>query len=440
MRILIGNDVDDSLFRKRDISAWAQRIFWFAENNDLVVLMRPPDDRFVRYVSSLTGVGPTSLKIHVAPPGRFDQRLLDPQSLTDDDFLVDVSRDLDGVTEIFALWPSPYVSHFAAKLGLSDLWPGSDFFSQNGGELVNNKANFRVFAASCGVRTAPGEVCRSVDDAVATMNRLLRKTSAVVVKRAHAGGGAGNEIVTRDQDLETDHAGVRYVHFLSPGPGGIRAYWDDRWEWASDQGRFAVVIEEFQRRATSVYAEFLCDDSGVQFMEVGNLIFENRLTTREVLALRNLAEDVRTRLVTSGTRLAEFYRAIGYRGHLAGDALVTEDGEVTFTEVNAQVTSSTHVYTAIAHRIVDTSREPERSVAQCHSPSDWAMADIDEFIRGVDEVGCLYDQDSREGVIPSMPVVVGAGKGGLLFCIAFGAEEERRAIFQKLDERFRTDA
>lgn len=441
MRILIGNDVDDSLLLKKDISAWAQRIFWFAEDNDLIVLMRPPDERFVRYVTSLTGVDPASLKVHVVPPGRFDRRLLDPQCLTDEEFLRNVSKDLDGVSRIFALWPSPQVSHFASTLGLLDLWPGADFFSQSGGELVNNNANFRAFAASCGVRTARGEVCRTVDDAVAAMNRLLGgETSALMVKQAHAGAGAGNQIVTRDEDLETDHAGGRHFHVLGPGPDGVRAYWAERWEWASANGRYAVVIEEFQRRARSVYAEFHCDDSGVRLMEVGTLIFEKRVLTQELLPFRDLTEDVRARLVTSAARLAEFYRTMGYRGHLSADAVVTEDGEVTFTEVNAQVTGSTHLYSVIAHRIVDTSCDPERSVVQCLSPPHWAMADLDEFLNGADEVGCLYDEDSRKGVIAVMPVIPDAGKGALLYCIVFDTEDERQVMFQKLDERLRTDA
>jgi len=436
VQILIANDVDPSLLVKKDISAWAQRMFWFAQDHDLIVLMAPPDERFVRYVTSMTGVDPGTLKVHVVPPGRFERRLLDPESLLDAELVRSVARDARDVSRIFALWPSPHVSLLAARLGLSERWPGAAFFSQGGGELVSSNASFRVLAASCGVPISRGEVCRTPDDAVAATLRLLDDTPAVMVKQAHAGAGAGNQIVTRDKELETDHAGGRHLHLLGPASDDVKAFWKQRWDWASVNGRFPVVIEEFQRRARTVYAEFDCSDAAVRFAEIGTLIFEKRLLTQELLPFRGLAPDVRARLVGLATTLAELYRTIGYRGPLSADTVVSEDGRVTFTEVNGQVTGSTHLYAAIAHRIVDTARAPERTVVQCLSASHWQITDLDQFLRGLEQAGCGYDRNRREGVLPVMPVIHDGGKGGLLYCIAFGSEPARADIARRLEEQF----
>lgn len=147
MRILVANHIDDSIRARGDMRAWTQRIFWFAREGDLVVVPAHPDEQFLRYATSLTGVDPSTLRIHVPPPGRYERRLLDPESLTDEDFLRNIASDLGEVSEIFALWPSAQVAQFAAALGLSERLPGADFVAQGGGELVNNKSYFRALAA-----------------------------------------------------------------------------------------------------------------------------------------------------------------------------------------------------------------------------------------------------------------------------------------------------
>lgn len=56
----------------------------------------------------------------------------------------------DAVEEIWALWPSASVARFAEALDLSEKLPGCGFFSQGGGELVNNKAVLPTASARTG--------------------------------------------------------------------------------------------------------------------------------------------------------------------------------------------------------------------------------------------------------------------------------------------------
>lgn len=439
MRILVANHIDDSIRVRGDMRAWTQRIFWFAREGDLVVVSAQPDEQFLRFATALTGVDPSTLRIHVAPPGRYDQRLLDPASLTDKRFVQDVAGDVSEVSEIFALWPSAQVARFAAALGLSDRLPGADFFVQGGGELVNNKSYFRALAAARGVHIARGAVCRSVDEAIAATTALLTGTGAVVVKQAHNGAGVGNQIVVRRDDLESGHVGARHIHRLGPGDGEIERYWAQRWDWASANDRFAVVVEEFRPQSMSVYSEHYVDDTGVRPTETGILLYVNRRLSHQIVPLRRVDEETRHRLVDRGTQLAEAYRAVGYRGHLSADAIVDSGGDVIFTEVNAQVSGSLHIYDVIAHRIVDTAAEPERSVVEHHVPPTWAVADFDDFMGAVDELGCGYDPDSRTGVIVSMPIIpLEPNRAQFLFCIAYGSDEQWQSIYQRLDDRFAT--
>ncbi len=443
MRILIGNHIDPAIRDRGDLRAWTQRIVWFARDGDLIVLCDEPDPQFFTYATSHTGVDPANLRVMVPPAGRHDGRLLDPESLTSPEFVRAV-RDalgvggLDQVEEVFALWPSAHVSRFAAALGIEEKFAGAGFFAQGGGELGNNKANFRALAAGAGVPIPAGAVCRSEREAVAATATLLDGAGAVMVKQAHNGAGVGNQLLLRDASLASDHVGARHLHRLDgDNRQAIEAYWTERWDWASAQNRFPVVIEEFAPEAVSVYSEHYAADDGTRPTEMGTLLYVVRRLSHQVVPLRGVNDSVRAQLRRGGTRLAEVYRALGYRGHLSADAVVTTDGRVVFTEVNAQVSGSLHIYQVIAHRIVDTAAVPERSVVEYHVPPTWAVPDFDAFLAAVDEFGCAYDPVTRTGVIVSMPVIpLEVNRAQFVFCIAYATDIDRQAMFDKLDARF----
>ncbi|WP_395297228.1 hypothetical protein ACF9IK_30165 [Kitasatospora hibisci] len=444
MRVLIGNHIDPAIRDRGDLRAWTQRLLWFAQDGDLIVLCDVPDPRFLAYVTALTGVDPASLHVLITPPGRFGGRLLDPDSLTSHQFL-DAARealtasDTRQVEEVFALWPSASVALFAAALGLADRFPGAAFVAQSGGELGNNKAAFRALAAGAGVPIAPGAVCRSASEAIDATSTLLSTAGAVVVKQAHNGAGVGNQLLVRDSMLAVDHVGARHLHHLDPGPDAIDVYWQERWDWASGEGRFPVVVEEFTPNATSLYSEHYAADTGTRPTEMGTLLYVCRRLSHQIVPLRDVDDKVRAQLLDGGTRLAETWRALGYRGHLSADAIATPDGRVLFTEVNAQVSGSLHIYQVIAHRIVDTSALPERSVVEYHVPPTWSVPDADTFFAALTELGCAWDANNRTGVIVSMPIVpLQPGLAQFVFCLAYATEADRQTVWERLDARFAT--
>jgi len=384
MRILIGNDIDVSIRQRKDMRSWAQRILWFAKDGDLVVLPDQPDKKFLQYVTSLTRVDPSSLRIHVPPPGDFGNYLMDRRRLSDERFVKEVAADLDEVSEIFALWPSAQISRFAEALQLTKQFSGAEFFSQGGGEVANSKANFRALAAAAGVPTAAGEVCRSIEESIDAMGRLLARSDAVVVKQAHNWAGSGNQVVIRGDSVATDHAGAKHIHYLAAGPQGIRDYWRERWEWASVGGRFPVVIEEFRQRAISIYSEYHIGDNEVRPTETGTLFYVGRWLSHQAVPLRGLSDEIHARLVNLGLQLARTYQALGYRGYFGPDALLDESGELIFTEANARVSGSAHLWGIIGHKVVDVWREPMRSVVEYHWPKKWRITGFDEFVAAVE--------------------------------------------------------
>lgn len=442
MRILIGNQIDPAVRDRRDLRAWTQRVLWFAMDDDLVVLCAEPDPQFLQYATTLTGVNPTSLHIMIAPAGRHDGLLLDPESLVSPAFLHAVAAALDTcgagwVSEVFALWPSPAVSRFATALGIENRFPGAAFFAQGGGELGNNKATFRALAAGADVPIPSGAVCRDANEAATATADLLAGSGSVVVKQAHNGAGVGNQLVVRDSPLSLDHVGARHLHWLADGPDGIEAYWAERWDWASAGGRHPVVIEEFVPHSKSVFSEHYVASDRTWPTEMGTLFYVRRRLSHQTVPLRDLDAPARAQLLGGGTRLAETYRSLGFRGNLSADAIVTPDGRVVFTEVNAQVSGSLHIYDVIARRIVDVAATPERSVIEYHVPPTWAVPDLDIFLAATDQLGCAYDPDTRTGVIVSMPLIpLEAGKAQFVFCICYAHDVDRQQVWDQLDAQF----
>jgi hypothetical protein len=445
LRILIGNHIDPAIRDRGDLRAWTQRVLWFAHDGDMVVLCDEPDQQFLAHVTSYTGVDPATLRVLVPAAVRHGGRLLDPESLTSDLF-VRTARDALGVggladvEEVFALWPSAHVSRFAAALDLEGSFPGAAFFAQGGGELSNNKATFRALAAGAGVPIPAGTVARSEREAIDATAALLAQAGAVIVKQAHNGAGVGNQLLLRDASLAVDHVGARHLHHIDSGRGEpLAAYWKEHWDWASAYGRFPVVIEEFQPHASSVYSEHYADDDGTHPMEMGRLLYVGRRLSHQIVPLREVEETIRTQLLRGGERLAETYWALGYRGHMSADAIITPDGRVLFTEVNAQVSGSLHIYKVIAHRIVDTTASPERSVVEYHVPPTWAVPDLGTFLAVARELGCGYDPATRTGVIVSMPVIpLEPRRAQFVFCIAYAADADRQKVLETLDKQFAT--
>ncbi|MFT8320315.1 MAG: hypothetical protein ABF649_05355 [Bacillus sp. (in: firmicutes)] len=432
MKIIIGNHIEHSILKmSSDDRIFSHRAIWFAEDGDVIILPDEPNIDYLKYVTSLTGVNFESLQVFVPPNNRYNGKHFDPYSLTDDKFIDKLTFNFEKVKYIFPLWPSPAIARFAEKLNLEDRLIGIDFISQNGVELVNNKAYFRVFATTAGIPIARGEVCHVIEDAHIALKSLLKKKGAVMVKQAHNGAGVGNELVINDFNLDTNHVGARNLYRLSSEEKTIENYLNKRWDWASVQGKRPVVIEEYIPNSQTIYAEFFSDDSGVHNTGSGRLGYTNQRLVQEIAPLRGIPEKSLSQLLTYGKKLAYFYNQIGYRGYLSADALIDESGKVIFTEMNARVGGSLHIYDSIAKRVVKTSDYPERTVAQYHSPSHWDPVNFQAFISTIEKLGIKYDPVERKGVLLSLPIIPEVGKFAS-FCIVYENVDEEKNITTNL--------
>lgn len=433
MRILIGNHIEDSLLTQVDMRMFIHRIFWFAEDNDLIILPCEPELEFIRYVTNLLKIEFNSLQIVTTPLGRFDGKLFDPFTLLNKEFQEIVKELCQDVTEILPLWPSSHVARFAKELNLAHALPGSNFFLQSGEILANSKANFRTFASALGCNIAQGGVCRTHLEAENLMLELLQIYPAVVVKQEHNGAGAGNQIVYMSQQLDSDSVGMKFKYDLLQDPLGVKGYLGKRWEWATDNGRFPVVIESYIPHGRTVYAEFYAADEGLYHLACGSLIYENGKLVQEIAPLRWLPLEAYNKLMCGGQCLAEFYRQLGYRGYLSADALYDRGGKIWFTEMNARIGGSPHIYRGIGERLVDVYKFPNRIITQYNFNPEWKLENTLAVLEVFKESGLAYQTQTRRGLILSTPPIGSKDSKPFMLCFAHREDENPQQLYNQIN-------
>jgi hypothetical protein len=417
-RLLIGNDIDESIrIRKGGIGAFAQRIIWFAQAGDIVVLPEPPQQTFIDYALRLRGVEPSDVQIVVPPEGRFGLSLMSSDRLNSTQLINDLTRMLgnEKPSQIIALWPTVSVADIARAIGAEHALPGFSFIEQNGGHVANNKAIFRALAAGAGVPIAPGAVCPTIEAAERVASDLIGAGHGVMMKQAFNSGGQGNELIIdrsrRDENWSV--AAAVDVVDVQPSRSAVRKYLDERWSWLTRDDRHPCIVEQFIPDCVSVFADFELGDS-IRTAGTGEMRY--RLRPDSLLTpLRGIPEQAVDELRRGGDCLARAYARLGYRGRLSADAITSRSGSLFFTECNAQFTGSAHVYDVIARELVRPDDAPQRTMMIRIWPDGWWVSSVEEALTAVEELDLLFDPIRRTGVIITVPL--DAVRGGITYCV-----------------------
>jgi biotin carboxylase len=396
MRLLIGNSTNVDLvgpFEKAAAAWWAQRLVFFARDGDVLVLPTRPEPAFVDYVAALTGTDPVSLRFVVPPAGFEGTDRLTPDRLRDRGFRDELAAAVAGrpIETVRALWPDTSIVALAAALGAEHAVPGGAFAGQGGGALVNSKAVFRALAAAAGVPLAPGTVCSNRTDTEDAILGHVGDGHPAIVKHEFYSGGVGNRIVSPVGGVRALGAPTVTV---ATDRAAVRAFLDEQWQWLAGAGH-RVIVERYFPDSAAVFAEFDITDGGVEFGAHGEMIMAP-VASAQVIPAQSVKPDALGEVVEGGRRLCEPLHAMGYRGRLSADAVVTPAGEVYFTEYNGRVTGSTHIYAVIGEQIVGPDYAADRVILE---RVGWPVPSFAAAAGSLAAAGIAYDPDSRTGVV-----------------------------------------
>ncbi|MBB5121699.1 hypothetical protein AF335_07815 [Streptomyces eurocidicus] len=396
-RLLVGNDFGEELRKRPGAGWWVQRLVWFAQDGDILVLPVRPEEDYLRYVTSMTGTRLSSLKVIIPPPGHLGAEMLTSDRLRDKEFLDELGEAVAGaaVDSVLALFPDAAIASLAEALGLENRMPGYAFVSQGGGAIVNSKAFFRAVAAGAGAPIPEGTVCPTPQAAEEAVLKLLAAGHVAILKHEFLSSGKGNEILS-------PYDGVRPIGARSAtvvtDRAAVHAYLAERWDALSGDGRNQVVVERYFPDSAAAFAEFLITDEGIEFGGQGDMLSEP-FAIAQIIPAPALTPDQAQRLVAAGRLLCEPLHAMGYRGRLSADGIVTPDGDVLFTEYNGRVTGSTHVYAVIGEQVVGADYARDRVLFEHLWPEGWTAPSFAAVVARISGAGLAYDPATRTGVV-----------------------------------------
>lgn len=408
---MVGDIGQIPVEKRRAFGLGSQRMLWYAQDGDVVVLPTPPNAAFVDHVTALTGVDASTLRFVYPPAGRYGadiltaDRLVDPRLAAD---LHEAVNDVD-VSAVVCIYADLAVAHLAAATGLEHALPGVAFSSQDGDALANSKAVFRAVARGNGVPVTPGIVTRVPEVAEEHIEAILAAGSPVMVKQQFSGGGLGNEVLARTAGVRPQ--GATTVEVL-PDRDAVRDYVRRRWDWLTGHKGHSTVIERFFEDAVTVYAEFVVTDEASVLRGTGE-IFMEPAATGEIIPPQSVESDVLDRLVELGRMACEPYRAIGYRGTLCADGIVTPDGQIYFTEVNGRLTASSHLHVNLVDRVVGPGWLDQRVFLE--RASRWEVPDLAQALHRLSATGLGYNPRTRLGIVVTADYTAVTGR--VTYCV-----------------------
>lgn len=443
-RLIIANpttgDDEQAPEMRRYCSIQFRRMAWCCRPGDVLVLPVRPGDEFMRYVGDTLGFDARTVRVLVPPPGRMGFDLLTPDRLADRALRSEL-RELvsgGGVDRVVPFHYDRVIAGLAAAIGLAG--PGSPygssaaaaasaasfgFFAQGGSDLLNSKATFRALAAGAGLPIPDGIVTADQDEAHDYIWSLLSGGRCAIVKKDAAAGGFGNEIISAAEGVRP--IGAEHVA-VEPTPAGLRRHLSERWPWFTVGGRRGIVIEHYIERSLPIYAEIDIADGGIEVVGHGEMIItpilNGLIAPAPSAGLPGFAG-----FLDHARRLGEVVRAIGYRGRMSIDAIITPDHEILLNECNGRLGGSTHIH-AIEHDLAGPARD--RVLIERRRKR---LPPLDAALALLASLGLAYAPAERTGILIT---VDDAGPGGGFgeYCLIArtrdAAEQAERILLQHI--------
>jgi hypothetical protein len=391
---LIGDVGAQSPVALRFAGSHAQRVVWFADDGDVLVVPWSPGEEYLGYVTGLTGTRQSSLRLMVPPPGALSTDVLTPDRLLDPGFVAElraVARDrrVDGIRPYYS---DPTVYQLAGAIGARELLPGHRFNGQGGGALVNSKVFFRALAAAAGAPISVGVSVSDQHTAAAAILEILGDGHPVMLKKEFHMGGYGNEVLATSADVRP--IGARHTVAV-PDASALTSYLDKRWSWLTNNGAHRLAIERYHPDAVPLYVEFLITDDGVDYLGHGQMVADP-IVVGTMFPAPALSSGELDTLIGAGRRIGESYRALGYRGVLSPDAILTTGRELLFCETNGRTTGTTYIHTVIGPRVVGAERFRDRVVIDGER---WKVPSFGAALDRLASSGLAFDADRGTGVV-----------------------------------------
>ena len=350
--LLVANVNNENMLADRSVVTYefacatamtAMKLAWFAEPGDIVVMPEPWSDEMKEYASSIKGFSVADEIDFISPnTERGGVGILSFDSLHDPDLIAKVRRSLNGYADDYSLTPYYYdrsITSFARAVGVEIA--EEEFRSSGGHELFNDKRVFRNLALSRGIPLARGEICSSDVQLALAFERLIEETGAVIVKRIVQANCLGNLIVSKTRDIACQGA----PEMISVGKRWtLERTAEEAWRRLANGSATHLVVEVYHPVSAVCYAEFeiKSDVKNPVFLNWGEQRMEPLFAGFDIPG--TIPPYQAAKFISGATDLVRLAQELGFVGLIDVDGIITESGEVLFSEINGRFGGVSHLH------------------------------------------------------------------------------------------------
>jgi Pre ATP-grasp domain/PGM1 C-terminal domain len=401
-RVLIANVDNECMLPERweltdefclASSIAAERVAWFAEPGDIVVLQRQPSRQLTDHIARTMGYAPGAVTYLTPDWNGAHYRPIAANELLNTGLAERVSAMM-GDPRDWSLYPYCHergAQRFAERLGLGDRQV-RHFMKQGGAELLNDKRIFRSLAAGRNVAIAHGTVCNTQWELEASVRSLIDITGRVILKQDRNSGGYGNLIISRHD--APDSVGAQEV-LIATDDAAIRDQTAIAWSRLAFGEHAVLVVEVYYPTALAVTAEFRVDSArnGVTFLNCGE-VRQAPILSGLIMPCALPAYQLAS-FIANTTELARLCCDLGYDGLLNIDGIITTGGAVIINEINGRIGACSHI-----HRILQAVGGPSYGsdlVVMSHSKT--VAMSVDDVFGVMKRHKLGFDAETRRGII-----------------------------------------
>lgn len=373
----------------------AMRNVWLAYPGDVIVSLARLDPEFEAYLSH--ALGTVAGEVSIVRPDVAEGVVLGDAYLRDAGLFERLKAAIGDAPD-WCLDPCYHtrgVALLRQALGLPK-GPGHRLALEHGTDLFNRKSHFRQLAAASGLPLPEGAIALSASDFAEMVTRLLPVTAKVIVKLDNGAGGTGNFVLSAEQC--GPQAGACETLVLDRGdPEGLSKIWSRLQSAASGP----VVVEAYHPATQMFYLEYLiAPDGAAQFVNSGTI----RLRAHDDPAAPDLfwvglelpaqlPSGMLAKACAEAELLLATVAALGYRGPINIDAIVTLDGHLLFNECNGRWGGGTVLH-EIGKRLIGAEFAASHVVA---SLRDLPSPGFAPLLALLENAGLLFDPAKGHG-------------------------------------------
>lgn len=316
-------------------AAFAKRMIWMADAADSIITPTRISTAFLEYVAHVKGD-----KTATQSAALVDHAVDRPLPMTASDAtqnpavaaflnLLTSEGEIDEVQPFFA---DEVAAAFAARIGAVPVSFGGAPARPDVSRHLNDKAKFREFANLMGVPIADGAVCRSDQEVLETVGRVLPFTGSVILKMALHAGGNGNHVLCTNPDSSS--LGAASANVVSGMDKEALAEGILKSGFTATPSVPLVAEAYYENEASlGVYYE-VC--SGVaNLLGAAEIMFNPTGFTGQYWSAKPV-DRVPSEVMSWTQRLADYSMAIGHVGPLSIDVIKATSGGYFATEVNGR--------------------------------------------------------------------------------------------------------